>query len=412
MNLRRVLLWIMLGALGFTALVGLLAVLTPFVPHVSSAIGTGIVTALAVGLLFSLSAHLEKPQARRSVLAFSGWIIPAYLCSLAWIWSDLLLAFGSSPWRIGEFFGLSLLYWALCGLPAVSCLASTVHARTKIAGWTGAILATLIFLLLWPTAWSEAFTHESLNFLVALALGLAGCGASAVACLVDIDRRPYRWLRWAGVLCAALTFLLLCPIAYSGSVPDFSPPVSPTIFHRWFAALISVAAVLGLSNILFTARLVDWQIFVRWIAIAAAIGCACMINLLSVWEVRPQEPFGRLAAASGIVAVCCTMAVAILARLNRKMDFANNTTIVSKVMTHISLTCPRCDAKQTIQLGNDTCTACGLLFALKIEEPRCPTCGYLLYLLTSPQCPECGTPVPEKPVARSQKPEVLVQPQT
>ena len=36
---------------------------------------------------------------------------------------------------------------------------------------------------------------------------------------------------------------------------------------------------------------------------------------------------------------------------------------------------------------------CGLKFHIRLEEPRCPKCDYLLFMLQSDRCPECGTPV-------------------
>jgi hypothetical protein len=57
----------------------------------------------------------------------------------------------------------------------------------------------------------------------------------------------------------------------------------------------------------------------------------------------------------------------------------------------IFIHCPRCDTPQTIRAGKSTCQQCQLRIEVKVEEPRCPTCGYLLFKLTSGQCPECGT---------------------
>ena len=58
----------------------------------------------------------------------------------------------------------------------------------------------------------------------------------------------------------------------------------------------------------------------------------------------------------------------------------------------LSATCPRCNAANTFLAGTSECKSCGLRVTLDIEEPRCP-CGYLLYKLDSPNCPECGRPV-------------------
>jgi hypothetical protein len=40
-------------------------------------------------------------------------------------------------------------------------------------------------------------------------------------------------------------------------------------------------------------------------------------------------------------------------------------------------------------MGNVRCSKCGGGLFVDVEEPRCE-CGYLLYRLQSPTCPECG----------------------
>jgi hypothetical protein len=59
----------------------------------------------------------------------------------------------------------------------------------------------------------------------------------------------------------------------------------------------------------------------------------------------------------------------------------------------ITLFCPRCRKKQSLELGGASCTSCGLRIEVRAEEPRCAKCDYLLYKLTSDVCPECGAPI-------------------
>jgi len=319
MILRRFVLWIVLGMLGFTALIGLLATLPPFAFHVHLGIGSGILTAVTVGLLFFLSFHVERPQVRRGVLALITWIIIGYLFYMVMILSESRPNIHSSS---SYFFYTSLGYWIFCGFPAAICLGGTVHSRTKIAGWTGTILATLIFLwfltttLFWTTVQYQSdywYDYRRYNFSLILAKDLAACGAIIVACLIDINRRQGRWIRWTGVICATLAFLLLYSITCLNSFV-FSP-----IAVHCFAGLLGVAAVIGLSNVMYAARLVGWQHAVRWLGIVAVACCAFTINL-DVWGVPYQfaDLVMRLTAASGIVGGCCILAVAILASLNRK----------------------------------------------------------------------------------------------
>ena len=96
---------------------------------------------------------------------------------------------------------------------------------------------------------------------------------------------------------------------------------------------------------------------------------------------------GRFASAAGIVTGCGTLALCVLARLNRKVDFEP----FSPGLSEITVVCPRCRKKQPIRIGDSACAACELRISIRIEEPRCPQCDYLLYGLTSDRCPECGT---------------------
>ena len=55
----------------------------------------------------------------------------------------------------------------------------------------------------------------------------------------------------------------------------------------------------------------------------------------------------------------------------------------------MSMICPRCDIDLEVMQGPARCDACGLTMLIEVEEPRCE-CGYLLFALTTPTCPECG----------------------
>lgn len=94
----------------------------------------------------------------------------------------------------------------------------------------------------------------------------------------------------------------------------------------------------------------------------------------------------RIAAAAGIVTACGTLALCVLFRMNRKVDFEP----ISTDLAEISVVCPRCGKKQAILLEDSVCVGCKLRISIRIEDPRCPQCDYLLYGLESDRCPECG----------------------
>ena len=96
--------------------------------------------------------------------------------------------------------------------------------------------------------------------------------------------------------------------------------------------------------------------------------------------------FGRILAGTAILAGLGTVSLPILYRLYGE----HNPTSPVSTELKMEMVCPRCGEGQTIPAGDSACGKCGLKFRLEIEEPRCPGCGYLLYQLTSRQCPECG----------------------
>ena len=81
--------------------------------------------------------------------------------------------------------------------------------------------------------------------------------------------------------------------------------------------------------------------------------------------------------------------LSLLARLNRHLD---RVPVLSEVR-EMTIICPGCQKKQTVGVGDSACSTCGLKFHIRVEEPRCPNCDYVLFMLQSDRCPECGTPV-------------------
>jgi hypothetical protein len=155
--------------------------------------------------------------------------------------------------------------------------------------------------------------------------------------------------------------------------------------------VVSFAAVVAHANVCLFVPLMQGQRWVRVVTILAAAATAVLIDALVVADERGRElPMGQnLAAAAGIIASCGSLALLVLARLNRHLDRAP---VLSEVR-ELTVICPGCHKKQTVRVGDSACPTCLLKFHIRVEEPRCPTCDYLLFMLQSDRCPECGTVV-------------------
>ena len=136
----------------------------------------------------------------------------------------------------------------------------------------------------------------------------------------------------------------------------------------------------------------------RWLRLAtlAAGAATVMLTELIVFDFK-SEVVQRLDAATAILAGCGTLGLGVLAMLSRPVDFES----LPGEFLKITVVCPACRKKQAIELGGASCKDCGLRIEVRTAEPRCAECGYLLYRLTSDNCPECGTPIRREAAATS-----------
>jgi hypothetical protein len=217
----------------------------------------------------------------------------------------------------------------------------------------------------WATAWTIAI------FGALLAAALVGVGTG--------DRRHWRWL---GVAASAVAAYLLM-------IETWTRKGDWETFSLFVAASLYVAY----ANLILRVPLKPRQ---RWLLTGTLIagGATAVLSELIVFGLD-DEITTRSTAAVAILASCGTMALAVLARLNRRVDYEP----LPREMLHITLVCPNCRKKQSLELGGAACKSCGLRIEVRIEEPRCTECNYLLYMLTSDQCPECGAPIRNRPAS-------------
>jgi len=385
--MRVVLLRIMLWALALAAVIGVAAVLFEGGWLAWRVVGTAISTAIACALLMAASRLVDREKSRASGLLGMVGVIIEFLGSLALIWelpSHLLRG------RFEDEIFLTLL---ALGLAVLLCmvLLRAAHSRSAVVAARTGIYVTIVTLVCcllgtWsryygvagPQSWDLQHNWGETGVTVFLFGGLASVG------LIGVQAGDRRYWRWAGVLASLVGCAMVITEIWlgTGSHPGFVV----------FCILLSLAAVVAHANVCLMCPLAAGQGWVRVATIVAAVLTAVCLDVLAIdhrlkLAVVDSSVFGRLAAAAGIAGGCGTLALGVLARLNRVVDFEP----LSPELTAVSVICPRCSKKQTIGLGDSACSTCRLRISIKIEEPRCPNCGYLLYGLPSSRCPECGT---------------------
>ena len=204
--------------------------------------------------------------------------------------------------------------------------------------------------------------------------------------LLQFSRETPRHWRWLGILAALISCLMLLHHIWVGTPSDLGFVI--------FCLCLAIGCVVAHSNMCLGPNLRPTQRWVRQGTILFAAVTATLIVLVTAKDKFRGIPidadlFGRFAAAAGIVAGCGTLALLVLARMNRRVDAEPE----SYELSEVSLVCPRCRRKQSIPTGDSTCPSCGLRISIRVEEPRCANCDYLLRGLTSDRCPECGTAI-------------------
>jgi hypothetical protein len=135
----------------------------------------------------------------------------------------------------------------------------------------------------------------------------------------------------------------------------------------FFVCVVSVAAVVAHANAMAWCPLKPAQRWLLWGTIGAGIATGGFVDLGKITVPWQEEMLGRFAGAAAIIAGCGTLALLILARINQRI-VPVATTVAD--LREITLTCPRCRAKQTVAIGSGKCGACGLVIQVRVQEPE------------------------------------------
>lgn len=183
---------------------------------------------------------------------------------------------------------------------------------------------------------------------------------------------------------------------------DWNPPTGFDWVWRSAICLYLVSlgsTITGQLMILSSRRVIlNW---VRW-ATAGALWLGFGLIILMVSGLLDVEDrFGRgpsviltmLLVPINVTALLGVILVPMLIRMEERAGRGGPPESLDRHIT-LTLSCPRCGLEQSMEPGVRPCAGCRATLRIDIEEPRCE-CGYLLFKLTSPLCPECGRPVPQ-----------------
>ncbi|MGD2111388.1 MAG: hypothetical protein PVI86_18575, partial [Phycisphaerae bacterium] len=356
---------------------GVISVLTRGGEVTWRVIATAFTTAAAAAVMLPVSMMVDRKETRRAGLLGMTVVVVEFILALFTIWQVPRVVWGV---RVEEEIAVTMVTLAGGAIIAIGLTQALCKPIAALAGRAGLVLvaATFTALLLAIWSWSEDWGETG--------GALAACGTPAVLCLIGVGVGSPRPWRWMGILGAVVACALWLVNVWVGTGSDLGTVV--------FALLISTAAATAHANVCVLCSVPASQAWVRVGANLAAVVTAGLICLIVVDEVYArtgisQDFLWRCTAATGIVAACGTLALAILMRLNRRVDYEP----LSDELTEMTLVCPRCRKKQSVMLGDSVCVGCKLRISVRVEEPRCPQCGYLLFGLTSDRCPECGTAI-------------------
>jgi len=374
MPLRKLVLRIMLVSLGLVAAAGASAVFVAGHALVWRIVLTGICTAVACGLLLAASMLVDGEKSRTAGLLGMAAIISEYLIVLVLVWFE---SFNNSAF---ESVWLTALAIFLAAPPAMLFLRLATPSRDP-----GAVLGLCVTGASFAMAMIGSWVPFGMQSAAegrwwGIAGVTAGFGFLAVCCLAGLRTHRHPW-RWMGLLAA----LVACGITIVAIFKDL---------HEGGGALtciISVAVVIAHANLAMLVPLHGGQRWVRIGTILAVLATSTFIDIDAVSNgLQMDDVLARFAEACAIIAGCGSLALLVLARINRKPPPP-----VAAEIKEMTIICPNCQKKQLLAVGSSACGGCGLKFHIRVEEPRCRQCDYLLYGLTSDRCPECGTPIKE-----------------
>ena len=270
-----------------------------------------------------------------------------------------------------------------------------------------AFLGVLAFTVLLGLAYILDLVQDE-RLLATSCVVAAGCLATLVAAFVADQGRFVRGMHagmaigWCGVACWVLLIWMSAAIPW---------PYEEVVARVAGAFSVPAGAIVFVGMTMFPRARGSWVLAARWATASLVVFWAAFGEFaLATPELAEavvetlvgEQGFLRCVGASAVIIAAGTVAQPVLIRLGRSTEGAESA--IRGRRTSVSCSCPRCGAACAVDANVDaSCAACGLRIRVELEEPRC-ACGYLLFGLESPGCPECGAPVPESARWRRARP--------
>jgi ssDNA-binding Zn-finger/Zn-ribbon topoisomerase 1 len=380
-RLRRMMLWIMLGALAASGALAVLGILTGSFEESYRTIGTGAAAVVASGLLLAACKLLDSEKTRRTGLFLMGLIVAEFILTLLAMWDPLRMG---APYHPSEgMFDMTALCFAAAAVP----VGLFFHVRGlrggRVAGLLGMTLCAAAFASFLMAIWlglKSGWALEDYFWGTGWACWLFAFAAAASTAGAGTDSRHWRW---AGLAASTLAFSL-------GLHNVWTENQTPT---NLFIVSTTLGILIGHANIIWLCKLNRRQRWLRWATVAFAWFAGATIDY-AIIDTLNADVFLRVGTAAAVCASCGTVAVAILTAFNRRVVPMSGDEVDA---TEITIVCPVCRKKQAVPLaggiGDSACAGCGMVFSIRARAPRCPSCNYLLLMHQSERCPECGAAV-------------------
>jgi hypothetical protein len=262
--------------------------------------------------MLPLSAMVDRSRHRAAALLGVVAVALEFALALGVIWEvDQVLPGGLDQDQLLMTGGTL----AAAAIASMVCLTGLAERATRIAGITGLSVAAGFFLTATAATWvgpgvlAYGRLHELRMDLWATAWTIAGFGVTAAAALVGVGSGDRRHWRWGGIAASVAAAAIL-------------------VVHVWWdlggdERVFSLFAVAGISiawaNLIVRVPLLGPQCWVRLGTLLAGALTGLFTELM-VFDLR-SDGVERLDAAAAILAGCGTLALAVLARMNRRVDF-------------------------------------------------------------------------------------------